>query len=201
MADKEALGGNIYPKYVTKDPVARGLINGYLASLDRLVASIDPPSIHEVGCGEGDLISRYVKNGRVLVGSDISENIIQSAARSAQPAQVEFKVLSVYDLEPEDSASLILCCEVLEHLEFPDKALEILSRTADPFLIASVPLEPLWRVLNTLRGKYWSGWGNTPGHLQHWSKRKFINFLESRFDLIKIETPFPWTMALCRTRK
>jgi hypothetical protein len=201
MVDKAPPGGNIYPKYTTRNPIARSLIDGYLTSLDQLVVSVDPSSIHEVGCGEGDLISRYVKDERVLVGSDISEQIIQSAVQSSQPGQVDFKVLNVYDLQPEDSASLILCCEVLEHLEFPDTALEIISRIADPYLVASVPREPLWRMLNMLRGKYWGGLGNTPGHLQHWSKTSFIHFLERRFEIVNIYAPFPWIMALCRTRK
>ena len=39
-------------------------------------------------------------------------------------------------------------------------------------LLVSVPREPLWRALNMLRGAYWRALGNTPGHLNHWSKRR-----------------------------
>jgi hypothetical protein len=39
--------------------------------------------------------------------------------------------------------------------------------------------------------------GNTPGHLNHWTRRGFVSFLESRFEVVSVRTPLPWTMALC----
>ena len=201
MIEKGIVAGNVYPKYLTKNPVARYLTNGFLNSLDRLVASIDPSSVHEVGCGEGYLISRFANDKRILMGSDFSEQVIQEARQLSINSEINFKVASVYELTTEDSASLILCCEVLEHLEFPERALDILAGIANPYLIASVPQEPLWHILNILRGNYLGSLGNTPGHLQHWSKNGFLRFLEKRFELLNIETPFPWTMVLCRTGK
>ena len=50
------------------------------------------------------------------------------------------------------------------------------------------------------RGKYLSRRGNTPGHLNHWSKGGFERFLESRFEVEMLRSPTPWTMALCRVR-
>ncbi len=39
-----------------------------------------------------------------------------------------FSVKSIYELKaPEDSADLIVCCEVMEHLEQPEAALETLQ--------------------------------------------------------------------------
>ena len=38
-------------------------------------------------------------------------------------------------------------------------------------LLVSVPREPLWRGLNMARGAYMRDLGNTPGHVNHWSKR------------------------------
>ena len=38
-------------------------------------------------------------------------------------------------------------------------------------LLVSVPREPLWRALNVARGAYLRELGNTPGHVNHWSKR------------------------------
>ena len=39
------------------------------------------------------------------------------------------------------------------------------------------PREPLWRGLNIARGAYLKDLGNTPGHLNHWSKRGFVALL------------------------
>jgi hypothetical protein len=101
----------------------------------------------------------------------------------------------------DDSAPLVLCCEVLEHLEFPERAVNVLADIADPYLIASVPREPLWRILNMLRGSYIKDFGNTPGHLNHWSRDGFLRILKKRFEILEIKSPLPWTMALCRAKK
>src|SRR5690606_13613732 len=141
----------LYPKYTTRNPIARLLLNGFLNKLDELVSFVDPPKIHEVGCGEGHLISRFVDSNRILVGSDFCSQVIELGRQSSVGNQIIFKVASIYDLDPViDSSPLILCCEVLEHLEFPEKAVDVLARLANPYLIASVPREPLWRILNIL---------------------------------------------------
>ena len=104
---------------------------------------------------------------------------------------------SVYDLQPaEDRADLIVCCEVLEHVERPADALAALRGVGAKHYILSVPREPLWRVLNMARGKYLGALGNTPGHLNHWSRRGFVAFLErGGFRLERCVQPWPWTMV------
>jgi hypothetical protein len=87
----------------------------------------------------------------------------------------------------------------LEHLPDSVRALRILKELATPHLIVSVPREPLWRVMNLVRGKYWRDFGNTPGHLQHWSTAKFLSLLRQQVEVVEVRTPLPWTMALCRT--
>ena len=62
------------------------------------------------------------------------------------------------------------------------------------------PREPLWRVLNLIRGRYPRDLGNTPGHLQHWSTPAFLALLQEHVEVIELCTPLPWTMALCRVR-
>ena len=54
----------------------------------------------------------------------------------------------------------------------------------------------MWRILNVARGKYWSSFGNTPGHVQHFSRRAVINLVESRLKIAEVGHPFPWTIVL-----
>jgi hypothetical protein len=68
-------------------------------------------------------------------------------------------------------------------------------------LILSVPNEPIWHILNMLRGKYLSALGNTPGHYQHWSKNQFIKFVSKYAEIIEVKTPLPWTLIHCRPKK
>lgn len=191
--------GNIEDKSSLSNPISRYLVQGFDHSLLELVEMADPASIHEVGCGEGrvlNLIRDHFEKDISLTGSDFSEQIISHLQKRGNP-EITYKNKSIYKLEPDtDSAELIMCCEVLEHLEDPEKALESLKTLDAESYIFSVPREPLWRILNMVRGKYWRDWGNTPGHLNHWSRRSFLAFLR-QFDFkpVAIQSPLPWTMV------
>jgi hypothetical protein len=51
-----------------------------------------------------------------------------------------------------------------------------------------------------MRGKYLGQWGNTPGHVNHWSRKAFIDFVASRLEIVEVRSPLPWTMLLCKRR-
>jgi len=158
---------------------------------------------HEIGCGEGELAQRLAARGLRVRGTDAAADVIAEARTRAEAAgvPVELRVAPVEELEPaRDAAELIVCCEVMEHLPDPHAALSVVASLASPWAIVSVPREPLWRALNMARLEYLGSLGNTPGHLNHWSRRSFIRFLETSFDVVEVRAPLPWTMALCRTR-
>ena len=76
--------------------------------------------------------------------------------------------------------------------------LDEMSRVASRKILVSVPREPIWRILNMARGAYIKDLGNTPGHLNHWSKRSFVQMLKGYGRVDAVLTPFPWTMVLLR---
>jgi SAM-dependent methyltransferase len=196
-------GGNVYDKYASTNPVERRLVDGFLANVAELVERAGAREAHEVGCGEGELSRLMARRGLRVRGTDAFEGVIGTARALAREEglEVTFEARAVQELREErDSAELIVCCEVLEHLEDPDRALDILARLAHPWLIVSVPREPLWRALNLLRFTYVSMLGNTPGHVNHWTRRGFERFLAGRLEVVDVRSPLPWTMALCRAR-
>jgi 2-polyprenyl-3-methyl-5-hydroxy-6-metoxy-1,4-benzoquinol methylase len=196
--------GNAYDKYNSKNPIVRKIMAGFDNSLSELVAKAQPTSIHEVGCGEGFWVMRWREQGLNARGSDFSTQAIDIARANATdrnlPSSV-FEARSIYDIEAgRDSADLVVCCEVMEHLEHPEQGLEALQRVVGRHLILSVPREPIWCALNLARGKYISDFGNTPGHIQHWSQKGFIALVSRYFDIIEVKSPLPWTMLLCKPR-
>lgn len=196
-------GGNVYDKYGTSNPIARRLMAGFMIRLDELVELTGATEAHEVGCGEGELAIRLARRGIRMRGSDAFPQVLDEASRRAAAAGVEidFEASAVEDLDSAaHAAELILCCEVLEHLADPEAALDVLAALASPWLIASVPREPLWRALNLARLSYVGDLGNTPGHLNHWSEREFVRFLTRRFEVVEVRSPTPWTMVLCRVQ-
>ena len=95
---------------------------------------------------------------------------------------------------------LIVACEVMEHLDDPELALRAIAAARPRFLFVSVPREPMWRLLNIVRGRYLGALGNTPGHVQHWSTNGFLNMLGAHTEVLAVRTPLPWTQALCRVQ-
>lgn len=196
--------GNAYDKYGSRNPIVKWMMTGFESALSEFVAKASPQSIHEIGCGEGYWVLRWNEQGIQARGCDFSTAVIDIARENSTSRGLPttlFQSRSVYALEAtEDGADLVVCCEVLEHLENPEAGLRALQRVTKQHLIVSVPNEPLWCALNLARGKYITRWGNTPGHIQHWSKSGFIKLVSQYFEVVETRSPLPWTMLLCRPR-
>lgn len=196
--------GNAYDKYGSHNPVVKWIMGKFESALSELVAKASPTAIYEIGCGEGYWVLRWNEQGFQAKGCDFSSRVVELARENALEHGLSpslFETRSIYDLAASrDSADLVVCCEVLEHLEHPEAGLQALQRIVGRHLIVSVPNEPLWCVLNLSRGKYITQWGNTPGHIQHWSKDSFIRLVSKYFDVIEVRSPLPWTMLLCQPR-
>lgn len=196
--------GNNYDKYASSNPIVKWMMKGFHDSLDELLAKSNPSSVHEVGCGEGYWTLQCSQEDIDVRGSDFSETVIEIAKQNAAKSGFSpdmFEVNSIYDLcADKDSADLIVCCEVLEHIDDPEAGLKKLQEITTRNIILSVPREPIWCMLNLMRGKYISSFGNTPGHIQHWSKSSFIELVSKYFDVVDVRSPFPWTMLYCEKR-
>jgi 2-polyprenyl-3-methyl-5-hydroxy-6-metoxy-1,4-benzoquinol methylase len=202
-------------KYASKNPVSRYLIARFIESLSLLVRKAAlykvapreaaPRTILEIGCGEGFLALALARQGYAVRGIDVREEAIAFASRRAREmgmaerGMLSFETGDIYNLSAEECREdLVVCCEVLEHLDYPEAALDRLAALPAEYAVLSVPREPLWRFLNLCRFKYLGDWGNTPGHVNHWSKNAFLSFLKKRYTVLDVLTPVPWTMALCR---
>jgi hypothetical protein len=89
---------------------------------------------------------------------------------------------------------------VLEHLENYEMALQELFRVSRNYVIIAVPNEPLWRFLNLARLKYLKDWGNTPGHINHWSAASLAGLISKYGQVIKIYRPMPWIILLAKKK-
>lgn len=190
--------GNTVDKEQLRNPIARRLVRRFDETLLGYLKFAEPTSLHDVGCGEGRVTRIVADRFHVPVrASDIDEDLIRRC-RERQGDGVSFVCRSAYDLRsPEDRADVMVCCEILEHLEHPQKAMVVLRQLRARQYVFSVPREPIWRMLNVCRGRYWRALGNTPGHLNHWSKRGFLHFLSDlHFQPSRVANPLPWTMVL-----
>ncbi|MCF8055238.1 MAG: class I SAM-dependent methyltransferase [Desulfocapsa sp.] len=189
-------------KYELKNPIAQYLLRGFDNAISEMAEHISPSSILEIGCGEGHVTQLLLKHtSATIVATDLSASVLSETKKLLASERVSYLVSDIEELEPWASPpEMVVCCEVLEHLQDPEKALQALLAQRAEWYILSVPREPIWRILNSARGAYIKDLGNSPGHIQHWNKHKFIRFLEQGGLKCKmIRTPLPWTAVLCQT--
>ncbi len=197
MSNNSNIVGNVYDKYNTRNPIARCLMAGFLSSVTELYNLFNPASVLEVGCGEGALANYLLQHALKRPARFEAGDLSLEAVSNGIAPLIKFRELSIYELPYSDkSFELVICCEVLEHLEYPQQGLAELARVAKRGVLLSTPREPVWRLLNFARGKYIRDLGNTPGHIQHFSRKNLINLAETHLKIIKKRTPLPWTIVL-----
>jgi 2-polyprenyl-3-methyl-5-hydroxy-6-metoxy-1,4-benzoquinol methylase len=200
----DVVTGNTYDKYGSKNPLVKKMMAGFEGQLEELFVQAAPNSILDVGCGEGVLTYEWAErlgDGRI-VGIDLDEPELQAAWEVRKRDNLEYRVLEATTLPFADNEfEMASAIEVLEHVPEPASTIAEMARVAQNYLLVSVPREPLWRGLNMARGAYWKDLGNTPGHVNHWSKRAFVAELSKVGKVIETRSPFPWTMLLVDVRK
>jgi SAM-dependent methyltransferase len=188
--------GNTYDKYGSTNPIEQRMMRGFFAALDRFLDATQPTRILEIGVGEGIVTGRVIERfaGVPVIGLDLPDDEL-AAQWQSRDLSCAFGDASWLPF-PDDAFDLVMAIEVFEHLPDPPAALAELARVCSGSLIASVPLEPIWRAGNMARGRYLRDLGNTPGHINHWTHRGFAKLVSRHFDLVDRATPLPWTMVL-----
>jgi 2-polyprenyl-3-methyl-5-hydroxy-6-metoxy-1,4-benzoquinol methylase len=191
--------GNTYDKYGSTNPVVRRLMASFERTLRELFEQADPQSLLDVGCGEGVLTHRWAQRlaPRRVVGIDLEDEPIQAEWAKRRAPNLEYRIMKAENLPFADGEfDVATAIEVLEHVPDPAHTVAEMARVASGHLLVSVPREPLWRALNVARGAYLKDLGNTPGHVNHWSKRSFVALLSQHGEVVEARSPFPWTMLL-----
>ncbi|MFL5824323.1 MAG: class I SAM-dependent methyltransferase [Solirubrobacteraceae bacterium] len=193
--------GNAFDKYGSRNAAVRRLVGSFRAAVDDLLALAGPQSLLDVGCGEGTLTESWAERmspGRV-VGIDLEDPGLRLEWDRRRRPNLEFLAASAEALPfAENEFELVAATQALEHVSDPGAVLADMTRVAQRHLLVSAPREPLWRALNMLRGAYLPQWGNTPGHLHHWSSRDLVDLLADFGDVVELRSPLPWTVALVR---
>ena len=200
-ADRGGPVGNTYDKYGTKNPVSRFLVDRFTRRVREHVRGLAPASLLDVGCGEGVVTSQLAATlpAARVVGLDVPDPALASEWASRPE---EFVEGTAYELPFEDgSFELVTALEVFEHLERPGDALREMARVSRGHVLVSVPREPLWRIANVASGRYISALGNTPGHIQHFSRRGIERLVATEARVTNVTGPLPWTIVVASVRR
>ena len=188
--------GNHTQKYTARNPAIRWLTGRWVANLDQLFAHVDAPGpvgrALEVGCGEGVIADKLT-----AASARSSPSTCPTPGSGPTGAAIDgprFLHASAHELPfADDQFDVVVAAEVLEHLPDPDKGLQEMARVGRRHLVLSVPREPIFRSCNLAAGRYVRDLGNTPGHLNHWTRRGFVRFVSQVAEVREVTSPFPWT--------
>lgn len=189
-----------FQKHQHRNPIQRYLINNFYQEFFRMLKLTHSETILDVGCGEGVTLNKIhqMKIGKQLEGVDNFDDAI-AIGKKAFP-HLTLKKADIYSLPYKDNSfEVVLCNEVLEHLERPEEALKELKRVSNKYLLLSVPNEPWFQLANFFRGRHITRYGNHPEHIQHWSQNNFVKMLKkNKLKVRDKKLPFAWTLVLAQ---
>ena len=184
-------------KYLDGSLISRYANGLFFKAITTMLEDLHYSSALDVGCGEGIPLSltRQSSPASALAGFDLDKRRVEICAQVVESAHLF--VANAQSIPVEDkSFDIVLCLETLEHVGEPKLALEEIARVTKRYALFSVPNEPWWRLGNMARFKYLKDFGNTPGHINHWTANRFKKMIESKFTVLKSVQPFLWTFVL-----
>jgi 2-polyprenyl-3-methyl-5-hydroxy-6-metoxy-1,4-benzoquinol methylase len=138
-------------------------------------------NVLDIGCGVGTIDFYIAKHGSNVTGIDISQNSISIAKKNAEyfklNKKIVFKVLKFPDEMPQGKFDIIICSEVLEHLNHDKVAVKKIKTLLQKggILIASSPSQNSlfyrWGLLNKFEKEV--------GHLRRYTEESFKNLFEN----------------------
>ena len=98
-------------------------------------------SILDIACGAGAITLKFQEyfKPKYIEGIDISEAMIGKAKELDTKRLVNWKIADIYSYKPARKYDLIVCADIIEHLEEDAKFVEIISRLGQEVVI-KVPL-------------------------------------------------------------
>ncbi len=199
MTEKRQSSSNVtvaQTKYQSSGLISRFALGQFDKQLVKMLNRVSAQVVLDAGCGEGHILTRFLLDRfQTVYGFDLDIERLHYAANGKAELRLGQGNLEHVPL-PDDAVDLVLALEVLEHVGHPEQALHELRRVTRRYVLLSVPNEPFWRIGNMARGAYWSDWGNSPEHINHWSVWGFKKFVSSQFRVLDVATPFLWTFIL-----
>lgn len=189
-----------FEKHTTKNPIGKLFLDNFLNTVVKTIRPLNIDSVLDVGCGEGFTLGRLSKEkiGKEFEGIEYDEGAIE-LSRKLYP-RLSIRKGDIYDLPyKNNSFDLVVCTEVLEHLENPKKAYRELVRVSRKYILLSVPNEPFFTIQRIARLQNILHLGAHPEHIQHWTLFAFTKFVKIRgVKLISRKFPIPWTMVVVK---
>lgn len=203
--------GNL-EKYQSLNPLKRAMVYKLNRKILSVVSKVVGGGtrkyrILDAGCGEGFISALLCKefSNVSITGLEQSQQALAVAHMHRMNGKVCFRQGDIYQMPFENgSFDLVVCTEVLEHLERPKDALKEINRVVkeEGAVLLTVPSEPWFCMGNMLAFKNITRFGNPKDHINHWTYQGIINevrtFLINGSIACRLQAwpSFPWSVVL-----
>lgn len=139
---------------------------------------LKPGIVYDIGCGSGGVLNELHKHliNAQLIGYDISPQAIE-LAKKKEKDRLTFYQADITKIELP-KANLMLCLDVIEHLENPVEFLNKIKPLADLFIF-HIPLEELY-----IDTEYKDYMFETYGHLWSYNVKRVFKMLGYQFYIV-----------------
>lgn len=189
-----------FEKHNTKNPIGKFFLNNFLNSVVKTIRPLNIETVLDAGCGEGFTLDRLQqeKIGKTFEGIEFDQEAVELGNKLYPTLNI--KQGDIYKLPfKNNSFDLVVCTEVLEHLENPKKAYRELLRVSRKYVLISVPNEPFFTIQRIARFQNIRHLGAHPEHIQHWTFPAFMKFIKVRgVKIVSRKLPVPWTMVVIK---
>ena len=141
----------------------------------------DVSSLLDVGCGMGVNVKILKRHFPLLkiTGTDISPKSLELAQSYVGVSPlIDYKVLNVQAEALKTQYDVVLCSQVLEHIEDDKQAVQNLFKMTGKYLLLTVP------------GGKFNSTSKLVGHFRHYNKNQLVELVESAG--FKVELAYEW---------
>lgn len=148
---------NSWDYYNADNPFLRYITRERYLRLMEYIKEVQPSSILDAGCGDG-VLTHLIENSDLdteVVGLDITSSKVKNAVEKTR--DVEYVIGDARNLPFEDNSfDLVVCTEVLEHIDVYEIALDELVRISSDDIIITVPNAFSWKLLKYIaKYRFW----------------------------------------------
>lgn len=192
---------------IQKDPTAskyfkrstRWITTRFFDNIVEEIKDANSTSLLDIGCGTG-FISKILHEFQPhIIGTDINYDRLQIANELYGSPSLPFLTSNAFKLPFRDSQfETVTAFEVFEHIPDLEPLVVEVKRVAEKNVIITVPNEPNFRIMNFMRGKNLTRWGNDIEHVHHFNRKKLTKFLSKHFSDVTVRrNSFVWLIAKC----
>lgn len=127
--------------YERAHPIVRWVEAARIRELIRLAAALPGDRVVEIGCGAGHVLQHFPAQKRT--GVDLSPTMLEWARRRLGPDVMLHQGAAEHVPLPDHAFDVVLCTEVLEHVQDPRRVMTELARIATKGgrIVVSIPNE------------------------------------------------------------